>query len=131
MPRGGSRAGAGRPSGARDTSPRLKRADVLSARREDWDKWEQNTGALRKARKRLLDIIEDPDTNAREVLAAVKMLEERGLGRPTEEREPQPQQTLVIVRQAESVFLPAGPETPVIVGEITDEVVQRAFSEPS
>lgn len=119
MAQGGRRSGAGRPAGSRDKSPRIKRVDVLNARREDWDKWEKNSNALAKARKRLLEIIEDKETTPRDVIAAVKMMEERGLGRPTEEREATPQQTLVIVRQPEPSYV-AGP---IVEGEI----VQRAL----
>jgi len=94
---GGVRPGAGRPAGSKDKAPRLKRTDILIARREDWDRWERNSHALEKARKRLLEIIEDPETATRDVLNAIKLIEERGMGKVGEEREPPTSQPLLIL----------------------------------
>ena len=97
MPRGGARAGAGRPRGSKDSRPRIRRADILNARREDWDRWEESTGALRKAREALLARIESGETKDSDLIKAVQLLEDRGLGRPTEEREQVVSQPLTIV----------------------------------
>jgi|TARA_Y100000310_G_C20636764_1_gene791582 hypothetical protein len=102
----------------------VRRSDVLNANREQWDAWEKSTSALRKVRTRLLQIVEDPESSPRDAIAAGKLIEERGLGRPTEEREQLPQQTLIIVRPGETGgFINAGP---VVEGEL----VQRAITEP-
>lgn len=97
MPRGGARAGAGRPRGSKDSRPRIRRADILNARREDWDRWEESTGALRKAREALLARIESGEMKDSDLIKAVQLLEDRGLGRPTEEREQVVSQPLMIV----------------------------------
>jgi hypothetical protein len=98
---GGKRKGAGRKAGSKDKEPRIKRADVLAARQEEWDDWERKEGAMAKVRKRLLAIVEDPQTSARDAIAAANIMETRGLGKPTETREQLPQQQLLIIRPNE------------------------------
>ena len=101
MAHGGKRSGAGRPKGAKDNAPRIKRQDVLNARQEEWDDWERKEGALAKVRKRLLEIIVDPKTSARDAIAAANIMETRGMGKPGEQREQLPQQQLLIIRPNE------------------------------
>jgi hypothetical protein len=118
VPRGGKRPGAGRPPGSKDSSPRIKRADVLNARREQWDAWEKSQGALKKVRKRLLAIVENGSD--KDALAAAKLVEERGLGRPVEAREELPQQTLVIITTGDAVPTPQQIEAGYIEGEVVE-----------
>lgn len=101
--------GPGRPMGAKDSRPRIKRADILNARREEWDKWERNTGALKRARSVLLQIMEDPKATNSDRLKAIQMLEDRGMGKVTEEREAQPVQVLQIIRATAEGFARLNP----------------------
>jgi hypothetical protein len=106
--------------GARDKAPRLKRTDVLNARREDWDRWENNNHALEKVRKRLLEIVEDPNAAHRDVLRAVDMIENRGLGKVTEQREqPVSQPLWIMLPQPGGGYERLG-EGSIIEGEFSD-----------
>lgn len=123
MAHGGARPGAGRPKGRKDSRPRVRRADILNRRREDWDRWAESSGALRKARQVLLDITLDPDVPARDRIKAAQLLEERGMGRPTEEREqPQVQPLYIMLPDPSGGFQPfaALPEANVIDGEFRE-----------
>lgn len=87
-----------RPKGVKETAPRVRRQDVLNARREEWDKWERRHGVLGKVRRVLLRIIEDENTSTRDKLRAIEMIENRGLGKVAEEHEQPPVQVLQIIR---------------------------------
>jgi len=87
-----------RPKGVKEIAPRMKRLDYLNARREDWDRWETRNGALKRARRVLMEIMEDPGVNARDRLKAVEMLETRGMGRPGQEQEQAAVTVLQIIR---------------------------------
>jgi len=114
--RGGKRPGAGRPKGSKT----IRRSDVINARKEDWDKWEKNTKALERVRKMLLEIVEDTTASARDRIAAGNIIEQRGLGKATEEREQLPSPTLVIIRPGEQPKL----DTSTIEGEIVREELE-------
>lgn len=138
MAQGGRRPGAGRPKGSRDSRPRIRRADVLNARREAWDAWEKKTDALRKIREVLLEIVLDPDVPARDRIKAAQLIEERGLGRPTEEHEqPVAQPLLIMLPGPDGGYrkLEALPEANVIEGEFHEPeaglgVNQTIYLEP-
>lgn len=117
---GGRRAGAGRPKGARDSRPRISRADILERRRKDWDRWAESSGALRRARQVLLEIVEDPRVKAADRIRAAQLLEERGLGLPTAEREVAPPQPLHIMIHEGAGYraFAALPEGSVVEGEV-------------
>ncbi len=89
----------GRPPGVPETKPRKKRSDVLNANREQWDAWAKQKGALGICRKMLLDCVNDPKASYRDRIRASEIIESRGYGRVAEEREQQPSQTLLIIRQ--------------------------------
>lgn len=91
-----ARPGAGRPKGSKDSRPRIRKSEILDSRRAQWDKWEQQTGALARARKVLLQIMEDEEASNRDRLRAIQMLEDRGMGAVRTETEQPVAQPLMI-----------------------------------
>lgn len=92
--------GHGRKPGVKEKEPRKKRSDVLNANREQWDAWAKQKGALATCRKMMLECVEDKNASYRDRLKAAEIIEARGYGRVAEEREQQPSQTLLIIRQS-------------------------------
>jgi len=121
----GRTPGAGRKKGTKDSKPRKKRADVLNANREQWDRWAKQQGALRKCRAMLLACVEDPKATYRDRIKASEIIESRGYGRVAEEREQQPSQTLLIIRQSAEGYERLNPGDPAKEPELLD-LVSRA-----
>lgn len=70
---------------------------MLQANREQWAKWSQTDGALKKVRTRLIGIIEGEDSSDKDAIAAAKLLVDYDMGKPTEAKEQLPVQPLVIM----------------------------------
>ncbi len=102
----------GRPIGRDERKPRKKRSDILNANREQWDLWAKNKGVLQIVRRMLLECIEDEKASYRDRIKAAEIIEARGYGRVAEEREQQPSQTLLIIRQSADGYERLNPGNP-------------------
>lgn len=120
-----SRLGEGRPEGSKDKKPRKRRADVLNANREQWDRWAKQKGALAACRRMMLDCVNDTKASYRDRIRASEIIESRGYGRVAEEREQQPSQVLMIIRQTAEGYEQLNPGNPTEEPEIID-IVSRA-----
>jgi hypothetical protein len=113
----------GRPKGRKEKVPRIRRADVLNANREQWDRWISDKGVLQKVQDRLLSIIQDDKVKTREHLEIARIILSRTLGSIPDGKEQQPTQTLVIVRPDTAPAL-MEPEVEVV------DIDSQSVSEP-